>query len=134
MKKFIVIGLMLAVVGMSRADIVVTGEDGEEIVIPRDSVPDDHLGWFALRGPVKEVIEYNYADWRKTVWRFDTQGRLVLYEDYGNPFAGNGGCVFSLTNRYRYAYDEEGKIQFLETYDEVNSLVDAYADMILNLA
>lgn len=133
MKKFIVIGLMLAVVGMSRADIVVTGEDGEEIVIPRDSVPDDHLGWFALRGPVKEVIEYNYADWRKTVWRFDTQGRLVLYEDYGNPFAGNGGCVFSLTNRYRYAYDEEGKIQFLETYDEVNSLVDAYADMILEL-
>ena len=102
-------------------------------VPPRDSVPDDHLAWFGLHGPVAEVREYDYGGYRKTVWRFDTQGRLVEYTDYQTPFAGSGGCVFGLWAHYRYAYDKDGKIIFLETYNEDYNTVDAYADLILEL-
>ena len=102
-------------------------------VPPRDSVPDDHLAWFGLHGPVAEVREYDYGGYRKTLWRFDTQGRLVEYTDYQTPFAGSGGCVFGLWAHYRYAYDKDGKIIFLETYNEDYNTVDAYADLILEL-
>ena len=105
----------------------------EEIVVPRDSVPEDHMAWFGLRGPVQEVREYDYGDYGKTVWRFDKQGRLVEYIDYGVPFTTAGGCVFGLFDHYRYAYDENGKIQFLETYNADNNVVDAYADLTLEL-
>ena len=104
---------------------------GQEI--PRSEIPDDHLAYFGLRGPVQEVREYGFYNYTKTVMRFDHKGRLTEYEEYGNPFAGDGGCVFRLMRRYRYAYDTEGKIMFLETYDEDYALVDAYADMILEL-
>ena len=100
---------------------------------PRDSVPDDHLAWFGLHGPVAEVREYDYSGHSKTVWRFDTQGRLTEYENYGSPFAGDGGCVFRLTDRYRYDYDKNGKIIFLETYNDEYTLIDEYADIILEL-
>ena len=101
--------------------------------IPRSFVPDDHLAWFGLRGPVQEVREYDYGDYGKTVWRFDKQGRLVEYIAYGVPFTTAGGCVFGLFDHYRYAYDENGKIQFLETYNAENNVVDDYADLTLEL-
>ena len=101
--------------------------------IPRSFVPDDHLAWFGLRGPVQEVREYDYGDYGKTVWRFDKQGRLTEYIAYGVPFTTAGGCVFGLFDHYRYAYDESGKIQFLETYNADNNVVDEYADLTLEL-
>lgn len=104
-----------------------------EMEVPRDSVPDNHLEWFGLRGPVKEVVEYDYNNYGKTIWRFDTQGRLTEYEEYTNPFFESGGCVFGLWAHYRYAYDEQGKIQFLETYSADYNTVDAFADLILEL-
>ena len=100
---------------------------------PRDSVPDDHLAWFGLHGPVAEVMEYDFSGYSKTLWRFDTQGRLTEYENYGSPFAGDGGCVFRLTDRYRYAYDKDGKIIFLETFNDEYTLIDEYADIILEM-
>ena len=105
----------------------------EEIEIPRDSVPEDHLAWLGFRGPVKEVHEYDYGSYRKTVYRFDARGRLLEYIDYGTPFAGSGGCVFGLFDHYRYAYEPDGKIIFLETYNADNTVVDAYADLTLEL-
>ena len=101
--------------------------------VPRDSVPDDHLAWFGLRGAVKEVVQYDYNNYGKTIWRFDTQGRLTEYIDYTHPFFENGGCVFGLWAHYRYAYDKNGKIQFLETYNADNNTVDEWADMTLEL-
>ena len=98
------------------------------------TIPDeDHLSYFALRGPVKEVRQYDFAWHSKTFWQFDRQGRLTHYENYATPFAGNGGCVFGLTDRYRYAYDEEGKIIVLEAFNEVENLVDENDDKILTL-
>ena len=105
----------------------------QEVEIPRDSVPEDHLAWLGFHGPVKEVREYDYGDYRKTVYRFDAQGRLLEYMDYTHPFAGSGGCVFGLWEHFRYAYDEDGKIIFLETYNADNTVVDAYADLTLEL-
>lgn len=100
---------------------------------PRDSVPDDHLAWLGFHGPVKEVREYDYANYGKTIWKFDPQGRLMEYIDYDNPFFGSGGCVFGLWEHFRYAYDADGKIQFLETHNAENTVVDDYADIILEL-
>lgn len=105
----------------------------QEIEIPHDSVPEDHLAWFGFYGPVKEVCEYNYGWYGKTIWRFDPQGRLTEYIDYITPFAGSGGCVFGLYEHFRYAYDNDGNIIFLETFNAENELVDAYDDMILEL-
>ena len=105
----------------------------QEVPIPRDYVPEDHLTWLGFRGPVKEVKEYNYGDYGKREYRFDPFGRLVEYVDYANPFFGDGGCVFGLWERFRYAYDSDGKIIFLETYNAENTLVDAYDDMVLEL-
>jgi len=97
-------------------------------------IPDeDHMSYFALRGPVKEVRMYDYAQHGKTIWRFDKEGRLVHYENYGTPYAGDGGCVFRLTDRYRYAYDSDGRIIVLESYNEVETLVDENDDKILTL-
>ena len=101
--------------------------------MPRDSVPDNHLEWFNLRGAVKEVVEYDYYDYGKTIWRFDTKGRLTEYIEYTHPFFENGGCVFGLWAHYRYAYDEKGKIQFLETYCADYNTVDEWADLTLEL-
>jgi len=105
----------------------------QEIPIPRDYIPEDHMAWFALRGPVAEVTEYDYNDYGKTTWRFDKQGRLTEYIEYTHPFFENGGCVFGLWAHYRYAYDEQGKIQFLETYHADYNTVDDYADLTLEL-
>lgn len=104
-----------------------------ELTVPKDSVPEDHLAWFGLRGAVKEVVEYDYYDYGKKIWRFDKQGRLTEYYEYTNPFFGDGGCVFGLWAHYRYAYDEKGKIQFLETYYADYNTVDEWADLILEL-
>ena len=105
----------------------------DSTVFPKSEIPDDHLAYFGLRGAVKEVREYDYGGWGKTIWRFDRQGRLTEYIDYGNPFFGSGGCVFGLLDHYRYDYDENGKIIFLETYNADNNVVDEYADVILEL-
>ena len=105
----------------------------EEIVIPRDSVPADHLSWFSLRGAVKEVVEYDYKDYGKIIWRFDSIGRLTEYMEYTHPFFENGGCVFGLWAHYRYAYDENGKIIFEETYNADYNTVDDFADLTLEL-
>lgn len=105
----------------------------EDLELPHDSVPEDHLAWFGFKGAVKEVRQYNYGWYGKTVWRFDPQGRLVEYFDYMHPFALSGGCVFGLYEHFRYAYDGEGKIIFLETFNAENELVDAYDDIILEL-
>ena len=98
-------------------------------------IPDeDHMSYFDLRGPVKEVRQYEYANHCKTIWQFDKEGRLVRYENYATPFAGNGGCVFSLTDRYRYAYDEDdGTMEILEAFNDVENLDDANDDKILTL-
>ena len=104
-----------------------------ELQIPRDSVPEDHLAWFGLRGPVKEMVEYDYNNYGKTIWRFDTQGRLTEYIEYTNPFFESGGCVFGLWAHYRYAYDEKGQIHFLETYNADYNTVDDFADLTLEL-
>lgn len=106
---------------------------GFAIDLPHDSVPKDHLAWFGFKGPVKEVRVYNYGYYGKTVYRFDPQGRLTEYIDYITPFAGSGGCVFGLYEHFRYAYDDEGKIIFLETYNADNNVVDEYDDLILEL-
>lgn len=104
-----------------------------ELEVPRDSVPEDHLAWFGLRGAVKEVVEYDYNGYGKTVWRFDKRGRLTEYVEYTHPFFENGGCVFGLWAHYRYAYDEKGKIQFVETYNADHNKVDEWADLTLEL-
>lgn len=104
-----------------------------DLAVPHDSVPENHLEWFGLRGPVKEVVEYDYFDYSKKTWRFDTQGRLTEYIEYIHPFFENGGCVFGLWAHYRYAYDEKGKIQFLETYNANYNTVDDFADLTLEL-
>ena len=104
-----------------------------ELTPPRDSVPEDHLAWFSLRGPVAEVVEYDYNNYGKTLWRFDTRGRLTEYYEYTHPFFENGGCVFGLWAHYRYAYDKKGKIQFLETYNADHNTVDEWADLTLEL-
>ena len=103
------------------------------IDIPRDSVPDDHLAWFSLKGPVQEVIDYDYGYYSKIIWRFDKKGRLVEYFCYINPFTTAGGCVFGLYEHYRYAYDKKGKIIFLETFNADNNVVDEYDGLILEL-
>jgi hypothetical protein len=115
------------------AAVMISPLAAQDEPLPRDSVPEDHLAWFGFRGPVAEVTEYDYYNYGKTVWRFDTQGRLIEYMEYMNPFTQAGGCVFGLYAHYRYAYDAEGKIQFLETYNADNNTVDAYADVILEL-
>lgn len=98
------------------------------------TIPDeDHMSYFDLRGPVQEVRLYNYGGHSKTLWKFDKQGRLTHYEAYATPFAGNGGCVFGMTDRYRYAYDEEGKMIILETFNEVENLVDENDGKVLTL-
>ena len=94
---------------------------------------ENHLDYFDLHGPVKEVKEYNYGWHSKTIWRFDQQGRLTEYLNYATPFAGNGGCVFSLTDHYRYAYDKEGSITVLEAFNDVENLDDANDGKILTL-
>lgn len=50
---------------------------------------------------------------------------LVVFE--------NGGCVFGLWAHYRYAYDEQGKIIFEETYNADYNTVDEWADLTLEL-
>ena len=99
------------------------------------TIPDEeHLTYFDLRGAVQEVWEYDYANHAKTLWRFDKQGRLTHYEAYTTPFAGNGGCVFGLTDRYRYAYDDwDGHVIVLEAFNEVENLVDENDGKILTL-
>ena len=104
-----------------------------ELIIPRDSVPEDHLAWFGLRGAVQEVTEYNYNNYGKKIWRFDTRGRLTEYYEYTHPFFENGGCVFGLWAYYRYAYDEQGKIIFEESYNADYNTVDEWADITLEL-
>ena len=107
-----------------------TSAQGYETTIP----DEDHLAYFDLRGPVKEVRLYNYGGHSKTLWKFDKQGRLTHYENYETPFAGNGGCVFGLTDRYRYAYDDwDGHVIVLEAFNEVETLVDENDDKILTL-
>ena len=93
----------------------------------------NHLDYFDLHGPVKEVKEYDYGWHSKTIWRFDEQGHLIEYLNYATPFAGNGGCVFSLTDHYRYAYDENGKVTVLEAFNDVENLDDANDGKILTL-
>ena len=70
--------------------------------LPHADIPDDHLAYFGLHGAVREVREYDYGGWGKTIWRFDPQGRLTEYIDYGNPFFGSGGCVFGLLDHYPF--------------------------------
>ena len=41
--------------------------------------------------------------------------------------------MFSLTDRYRYTYDEDGKIDVLEAFNDVENLVDENDDKILTL-
>ena len=94
---------------------------------------ENHLDYFDLHGPVKEVKEYDYGWHSKTIWRFDEQGHLTEYLNYATPFAGNGGCVFSLTDHYRYAYDKNGKVTVLEAFNDVENLDDANDDKILTL-
>ena len=94
---------------------------------------ENHLDYFDLHGPVKEVKEYNYGWHGKTIWRFDQQGRLTEYLNYSTPFAGNGGCVFELTDHYRYAYDETGAVIVLEAFNDVENLDDANDGKILTL-
>ena len=107
-----------------------TSAQGYETTIP----DEDHLAYFDLRGPVKEVRLYDYAGHAKTIWQFDKQGRLTHYENYATPFAGNGGCVFGLTDRYRYAYDGwDGHMTVLEAFNEVENLVDENEGKILTL-
>ena len=101
--------------------------------LPKSDIPDDHLAYFGLRGAVREVHEYDYNGWGKTVWRFDPQGRLTEYYEYTHPFFENGGCVFGLWAHYRYAYDEQGKIIFEETYNADYNTVDEWADITLEL-
>lgn len=101
--------------------------------IPKSEIPDNHLAYFDFHGPVAQVTEYRLSDYSKTIWNFDKKGRLIYYEEYGSPFAGDGGCVFRLMKRYKYAYDKKGKIMFLDIYDEDYALVDDYADVILEL-
>jgi len=114
--------------------LVVTSLSAQDVIdIPRDSVPEDHLAWLGFRGPVKEVRQYDYANYSKTIYCFDPQGRLLEYIDYMTPFAGSGGCVFGLWEHFRYAYDENGQIIFLETFNADNNVVDAYADLTLEL-
>lgn len=107
--------------------------EAQELIVPRDSVPEDHMAWFGLRGPVAEVVEYDYNNYGKTIWRFDQQGRLTEYVEYTHPFFEQGGCVFGLWAHYRYAYDAKGKIQFLETYCADYNTVDDFADLTLEL-
>lgn len=99
------------------------------------TIPDeDHLAYFDLRGPVQEVREYDYANHAKALWQFDKQGRLTHYEAYATPFAGNGGCVFGLTDRYSYAYDDwDGHVIVQEAFNEVENLVDENDGKILTL-
>ena len=111
----------------------VTAVAGGATQKPKAEVPTDHLAYFDLHGPVREVTEYALYDYSKTVWKFDTQGRLTEYLRYGHPFVGSGGCVFRLAAHYRYAYDKEGRIIFLYTYDEEYNLMDEYDDEILEL-
>lgn len=103
------------------------------VEVPKSEVPDDHLAYFDLRGPVREVVEYALCDYAKTVWKFDRWGRLTEYCCYGSPFAGDGGCVFRLKAHYQYDYDKQGKINFLYTYDEEYNLDDEYDDVVLEL-
>jgi len=104
-----------------------------ELEVPRDSIPEDHLAWFDLRGPVSELTEYDYYNYGKTIWRFDKKGRLTEYIQYTTPFFQDGGCVFGLWAHYRYAYNPEGKIIFLETYYADYNTVDEWADSTLQL-
>ena len=104
---------------------------GYAIDLPHDSVPEDHLAWFGFKGPVKEVRVYNYGYYGKTIYRFDPQGRLIEYFDYITPFAGSGGCVFGLYEHFCYAYGEDGKIIYLETFNADDSVVDEYDGLIL---
>ena len=65
------------------------------------TIPDeDHLDYFDLRGPVKEVRRYDYGGHSKTLWRFDKKGRLVHYENYETPFAGGTDSVSTGTRNY----------------------------------
>ncbi len=97
-------------------------------------IPEDQLGYFDLRGPVAEVVEEDGRTYQRTIWRFDVAGRIVEYLHFSNPFSGDGGCIFRLTDHYRYAYSpSDGSIQYLYTYNEEYTLVDAYADEILPL-
>ena len=63
----------------------------------------------------------------------DSIGRLTEYMEYTHPFFENGGCVFGLWAHYRYAYDENGKIIFEETYNADYNTVDDFADLTLEL-
>ena len=121
MKKFLLSLTLLAALPLMAIDL------------PHDSVPADHLAWFNLKGPVQEVIEYDYGWFGKKIWRFDKKGRLIEYFDYINPFTTAGGCVFGLYEHFRYAYDKHGKIIFLETFNADNNVVDEYDGLILEL-
>ena len=104
-----------------------------QTALPHDSVPEDHLAWFGLKGPVKQMVEYDYCGYGKKVWRFDTKGRLREYIEYTHPFFESGGCVFGLWAHYRYGYDANGAIEYLETYNADYNKVDEYGDSILEL-
>lgn len=115
--------------------IITTLQAEKRTVLPYvTTIPsENHLDYFDLHGPVKEVKEYDYGWHSKTIWRFDEQGHLTEYLNYATPFAGNGGCVFSLTDHYRYAYDKNGKVTVLEAFNDVENLDDANDDKILTL-
>lgn|GEM_PF-1140602 len=107
--------------------------ESEPISIPRDSVPENHLAWLGLCGPVAEMTEYDYSHYGKKICRFDKHGRLIEYIEYNQPFSDHGGCVFGLVAHYRYAYTEEGKMIFEETYNVDYNTVDEFADITLEL-
>lgn len=91
------------------------------------------LAYFGLTGPVSEVIQYGLFDYEKTVYRFDTYGRLVEYEEYGHPFAGDGGCVFRKMAHYKYAYDKNDSLIVLYSYNEYYNDDETLDDTVLLL-
>ena len=76
------------------------------------------LAYFGLTGPVSEVTQYGLHDYEKMVYRFDIQGRLIEYEEYGHPFAGDGGCVYRKMAHYEYGYTDKDSMIILYGFNE----------------
>lgn len=76
------------------------------------------LAYFGLTGPVSEVTQYGLYDYDKITYRFDIQGRLTEYEEYGHPFAGDGGCVYRTVAHYKYSYNNKDSMIVIYSYQE----------------
>lgn len=133
MKTIVFMRKIVAVLVVLMLFQIAWGQETADTSRPKAVVPDEQLAYFDLRGPVREVTEYALGDYSKMVWTFDIKGRLTEYRCYGNPFAGDGGCVFRLMAHYKYAYDKEGKIVFLYTFAEDYNLDESLGDEVLEL-